>query len=186
LGPLRLLYSLGSFAFAIYLFTGLFGAPLGEFDAFFPPYGSQGAISKIRSGEEELTWRTDYAAALSEARTAQKPIFIDFTGYACTNCRWMEANVFPDPEVRALLDRYVRVQLYTDGLGEAHKRNRAFQETRFGTVALPFYAIMSNRDGEIVRFPGLTRDKGLFIRFLKKGIADAPQADVSGGEREEI
>ncbi len=180
-GPLRLLNSLGCFAFSIYLFTGLFGAPLGELDAFFPPYGNQGSIAKIRGGEA-LTWQTDYEAALSEASSAQKPIFIDFTGYACTNCRWMEANIFPDPDVRSLLERYVRVQLYTDGLGEVYDHNRAFQETRFGTVALPFYAIISPKEEEIARFPGLTRDKSLFIRFLQKGISGALQAGAPEGQ----
>lgn len=184
-GPLRLLYSLGCLAFSIYLTTGLFGAPLGELDAFFPPYGSQGHIAKIRSGEE-LTWQTNYETALSEARSTGKPIFIDFTGYACTNCRWMEANVFPDPQVRSLLERYVRLQLYTDGLGEVYERNRAFQETRFGTVALPFYAIMSPEDSEIARFPGLTRDKNLFVRFLQTGVSTTPQISVSGGQNERI
>ena len=98
----------------------------------------------------------------------------------------MEANVFPDPQVRSLLERYVRLQLYTDGLGEVYERNRAFQETRFGTVALPFYAIMSPEDSEIARFPGLTRDKNLFVRFLQTGVSTTPQISVSGGQNERI
>ena len=168
-GAIRLLFSLAIFAFGIYLFTGLFGASLGELDAFFPPYGSQGTVSAIRSGGEDLEWGDDYDAALQEAQTTGKPVFIDFTGYACTNCRWMEANIFPDPAVRGLLKRYVRVQLYTDGQGEGYRRNQAFQETRFGTVALPFYAIVSPAGVEIAQFPGLTRDKQRFLRFLQKG-----------------
>ena len=177
-GAIRLLFSLASLAFGIYLFTGLYGASLGELDAFFPPYGSQGTVSAIRSGGESLEWGDDYDAALQEAQAAGKPVFIDFAGYACTNCRWMEANIFPDPAVRGLLERYVRVQLYTDGQGEVYRRNQAFQETRFGTVALPFYAIMSPADVEISRFPGLTRDKQRFLRFLQQGFAGGAQ-DVS-------
>ena len=170
IGPLRLLASSGCLAFGLYLMTGLFGAPLGEWDAFFPPYGSYGEIAKIRSGEPELTWRDDYEAALTEAQAAGKPVFIDFTGYACTNCRWMEANIFPEKEVHALLKQFVRVQLYTDGLGEKYKRNRDLQEARFGTVALPLYAILSPDGKEIAHFPGMTRDVDMFVRFLKQGI----------------
>jgi len=68
-------------------------------------------------------------------------------------------------------DKYVRVHLYTDGQGEVYARNRAFQEARFGTVALPFYALMSPDDREISRFPGLTRDRDLFVQFLEKGLS---------------
>ena len=171
IGPLRLLASSGCLAFGLYLMTGLFGAPLGEWDAFFPPYGNYGEIAKIRSGEPELTWRDDYEAALTEAQAAGKPVFIDFTGYACTNCRWMEANIFPEKEVHALLKQFVRVQLYTDGRGEKYERNRDLQEARFGTVALPLYAILSPDGKEIAHFPGMTRDVAMFVRFLERGIA---------------
>ncbi len=170
IGPLRLLASSGCLAFGLYLMTGLFGAPLGEWDAFFPPYGSYGEIAKIRSGEPELTWRDDYEAGLAEAKATNKPIFIDFTGYACTNCRWMEANIFPEKEVHALLKQFVRVQLYTDGQGEKYKRNRDLQEANFGTVALPLYAVMTPEGKEIAHFPGMTRDVNIFVRFLKQGL----------------
>ena len=171
IGPLRLLASSGCLAFGLYLMTGLFGAPLGEWDAFFPPYGSYGEIAKIRSGEPELTWRDDYEAGLAEAKAAGKPVFIDFTGYACTNCRWMEANIFPEKEVHALLKQFVRVQLYTDGRGEKYKRNRDLQEANFGTVALPLYAIMTPGGKEIAHFPGMTRDVDTFVSFLKQGLS---------------
>ncbi|MBT5832009.1 MAG: DUF255 domain-containing protein [Candidatus Latescibacteria bacterium] len=175
-GPLRLLVSAGVLSFSLYMMTGLFGAPMGELDAFLPPYGSYGEIGKIRSGEPELTWKDDYEAALLEAEATGKPIFIDFTGYACTNCRWMEANVFPEPEVLELLKKYVRVQLYTDGREDVHRHNREFQETRFGTVALPLYAVISPRDENIASFPGMTRDKNVFVKFLKKGFGTQMQA----------
>ncbi|MDE2798553.1 MAG: thioredoxin family protein, partial [Gemmatimonadota bacterium] len=122
------------------------------------------------SGEPELTWRDDYEAGLAEARATGKPVFIDFTGYACTNCRWMEANIFPEKEVHALLKQFVRVQLYTDGRGEKYKRNRDLQEANFGTVALPLYAIMTPEGKEITHFPGMTRDVDIFVRFLKQGL----------------
>ncbi len=168
-GPVRLLLSTGFLAFGLYLTTGLFGAPLGEWDAFFPPYGNHEKMVN-RGGASELSWMNDYEAARVESRVTGKPIFIDFTGYACTNCRWMEANIFPKPDVQALLAQYVRVQLYTDGRGDEHKHNREFQESQFGTVALPFYAIVAPDGQTIAQFPGMTRDKTLFVRFLDKGV----------------
>lgn len=176
IGPLRLLASVGVLSFSLYITTGLFGAPLGELDAFLPPYGSHGEIAKIRSGEPELSWQDDYETALAEAQKTGKPIFIDFTGYACTNCRWMEANIFPEPEVHGLLKKYVRVQLYTDGREPVHQHNRDFQESRFGTVALPLYVVISPDDETIAAFPGMTRDKDMFVKFLKKGFAPQIQA----------
>jgi thiol:disulfide interchange protein len=166
-GPVRLVFTLVFLSFSLYLGTGLVGAPLGELDAFFPPYGSMETVGRLR-GAPELSWESDYDTALASARQTGKPIFLDFTGYACTNCRWMEANVFTEPEMRDLLSRYVRVRLYTDGQGEIYDRNRAFQQSRFGTVALPFYAVVSPDDKVIAEFAGLTRDRSLFQRFLEQ------------------
>ncbi len=86
-------------------------------------------------------------------------------------------------EVRELLEQFVRVQLYTDGQGPMYEKNRAFQEARFGTVALPFYAITSPNDEEIAHFPGMTRDAKAFIRFLNRGLASVSPAvtDVTPG-----
>lgn len=175
-GPLRLLASAGVLSFSLYMMTGLFGAPMGELDAFFPPYGSYGEIAKIRSGEPDLSWHDDYEAALVEAQETGKPIFIDFTGFACTNCRWMEANIFPEAEVYNLLKNYVRVQLYTDGQEDVHKRNREFQESQFGTVALPLYVVISSDGETIADFPGMTRNKNVFVKFLGKGFGSQTQA----------
>ena len=175
-GPARLMFSLVFVSFSLYLGTGLVGAPLGELDAFFPPYGSLGAVERLR-GAPELTWESDYDVALASARETGKPVFLDFTGYACTNCRWMEANVFTEPEIRELLSRYVRVRLYTDGQGEVYDRNRVFQQSRFGTVALPFYAIVSPDDRVIAEFAGLTRDRALFRLFLEQPLESRAGSD---------
>lgn len=170
-GPFRLLSGLGCIVFCFYLLTGLFGANLGELDAFFPPYNSNLEGIDKNSTRNELSWRDDYEVALLEAKAQSRPIFVDFTGYVCTNCRWMEANIFTDSEIRALLVQYIRVQLFTDGIGKVYDHNRAFQGTRFGTVALPFYVIISSEGLEIARFSGLTRDRNLFKRFLNKGLS---------------
>jgi thiol:disulfide interchange protein DsbD len=118
----------------------------------------------------ELTWiLNDYNAAVAQAKAQNKPIFIDFTGYTCTNCRWMEANIFPKPEVRARLDKFIRVRLYTDGDGEIYDKQQQMEKDRFGTVALPLYAIMSPADSPVATFPGLTRKVDEFTGFLAKG-----------------
>ena len=93
----------------------------------------------------ELPWIVnDYDAALRRSASEQnRPLLIDFTGYTCTNCRWMEANMFPRPEVARELARYVRVRLYTDGRGEPYRSFQQMEQTMFGTVALPYYAVMT-------------------------------------------
>jgi thiol:disulfide interchange protein DsbD len=115
------------------------------------------------------TWiLNDYAGALQTARSSGKLVFIDFTGYTCTNCRWMEANIFSRSDVGAELGRFVLARLYTDGEGEMYERQQGFQERTFGTVALPLYAIVDG-DGKVrFTFSGLTRDPREFIDFLKK------------------
>jgi thiol:disulfide interchange protein DsbD len=172
IGVSRMLVSTMFLAIAFYLFTGLLGTPLGELDAFLPPISAaqqrSGAIA--RGAPPELEWEKDYDAALVRARTEQRPIFIDFTGYACTNCRWMETNVFPVPEVRGELEKFVLVQLYTDGQGPVYDRNREFQESRFKTIALPLYVMIDpSTERETGRFEGLTRNPGEFVEFLKAG-----------------
>ena len=97
-------------------------------------------------------------------------VITDFTGFACTNCRWMEANIFPRKDVQSLFSDFVLVRLYTDGQGEVYDRNREFQESRFGTVALPLYVTMSPEDVKLSTFPGLTRKPEEFVRFLKDGL----------------
>ena len=104
--------------------------------------------------------------ALIEAKNENKPIFIDFTGYTCTNCRWMETNVFEEPEVQALFNDYVMVRLYTDG-GENYRKNQKMEVERFGTAALPFYVVLSPEDEEISRFPGMDPNVNKFVKFLK-------------------
>lgn len=116
-----------------------------------------------------MKWiKNDLDAARLRSRAENRPIFIDFTGYTCTNCRWMEANVFPKAEVEAELSKFVLVQLYTDGEGEVYQRNQQLEQEMFGTVALPFYAIVDSDLRTIASFPGLTRNVPEFVDFLKK------------------
>lgn len=149
-----------------WLLSGLNARPLPQIEAFLPP---SLPIAGIASGvNQPSTWiLNDYPSALKAAQSAGKPVFVDFTGYTCTNCRWMEANIFSRPDVGAELGKFVLSRLYTDGDGEMYEKQQAFQETTFGTVALPLYAVIAP-DGTVrATFSGLTRNPAEFIAFLK-------------------
>ena len=157
----RMVAVLGTLAFAAWLATGVSGRRLGELEAFLPP-------ATVHAASSELAWITnDLDAAVAQARASKRLVIIDFTGYTCTNCRWMEANMFPRPEVRAALDTFVRARLYTDGQGAVYEQQQRFQQERFRTVALPLYAIIDGDQRPVATFAGLTRDPAEFLRFLR-------------------
>jgi thiol:disulfide interchange protein DsbD len=81
----------------------------------------------------------------------------------------MEANMFTRPEVARELSRYVRLRLYTDGRGEEYLRFQNLQRDTFGTVALPYYAVLRPGGTPVVAFSGLTRDAERFVLFLQRG-----------------
>ncbi|MGH9846293.1 MAG: hypothetical protein ACREEM_46935, partial [Blastocatellia bacterium] len=91
----------------------------------------------------------------------------------CTNCRWMEQNMFPDPLVKKEMDRFVLAELFTDRETPEHQKgdesNGQMQTEKFGTAALPLYAIIDPTGNTLAKFPGLTRDKQEFISFLQRG-----------------
>jgi thiol:disulfide interchange protein DsbD len=159
-GPGRLAAAVATLAFAVWLGSGISGRRLGELEAFLPP-------ATVHAATGELTWiANDLDAAIAEARASKRLVIIDFTGYTCTNCRWMEANMFPRADVRAALDSFVRARLYTDGQGPVYERQQRFQQERFKTVALPLYAIIDPDLRPIATFAGLTRDQAEFLAFL--------------------
>jgi thiol:disulfide interchange protein DsbD len=170
IGAFRLISAVISLALSFYLVTGLFGAKMGELEAFLPPDLNNSSARFFGSADDKLEWiKNDYEGALAKAKAENKRVFIDFTGYTCTNCRWMEANVFPKPEVVAEFEKMVLVSLYTDGSGEIYEKQQQMEQDMFGTVALPFYAIVDADGRTIAAFPGLTRNVPEFVDFLKKG-----------------
>lgn len=170
IGAFRLLSAIVSLAISFYLLTGLFGAKLGEIEAFLPPdlKAEASVLSGSSGGPKWIV--NDYPGALAKAKSENKRVFVDFTGYTCTNCRWMEANIFPKPEVAAELSKYVLVRLYTDGEGVLYERHQQMEQDMFGTVALPYYAVMDADGKPISTFPGLTRNTDEFVEFLKNAI----------------
>ena len=170
----RLMLSASFLTFGLYLTSGLFGQRIhGIIYAYLPPIveADTGAVSTNgNSMAEDFKWYRDLEKGLSEAKVTSKPVFIDFTGYTCTNCRWMEANIFTKREVKDRFNEMILVQLYTDG-GPNHRENQEYEIERFGTAALPFYVIISPNDEIITTFPGMTRDLNNFLDFLDEGLA---------------
>ena len=169
----RLVISTIFLVFGLYLSSGLYGQRLhGLIYSYLPPQmnlGDPGSSSSAVSYHDGLTWYKDLNEAFEVSRSSGQPIFVDFTGYTCTNCRWMEVNVFIKPEIKERFEKMTLVQLYTDG-GPNHKENQIYEIERFGTAALPYYVILTPNDEVISTFPGMTRNINDFIDFLDSGL----------------
>jgi thiol:disulfide interchange protein DsbD len=146
----------------VWLTTGLTGRRLGELESFLPPAGGGTGVE-----QGELAWLTDdFDGALSQASRENKLVLVDFTGFTCTNCRWMEANMFPRDAVQAELNNFVRVRLFTDGADARYRAQQQLEQDKFQTVALPLYAVVDASGTPKAQFLGMTRDPDEFIRFL--------------------
>jgi thiol:disulfide interchange protein DsbD len=156
-GTVRLLLGAAFLAFSISLAPGMAGGKLGELDAYVP----------LAPGQTSAWIKNDYAQALARARAENKRVFLNFTGYACTNCHWMKSNMFPRPEIAAALGDFILVELYTDGSDAASEANQKILSERFSTVAIPFYAIVDSDEKVLASFAGLTRDPAEFLAFLR-------------------
>ena len=171
LGVSRLLTGMALLVFAVSLIPGMFGYRLGELDAYLPE-AEQSTLDGSAAATGRLTWmKNQYDEALKKARAEGKLVLVAFTGYTCTNCHWMKANLFTRPEVAGLMREYVLVELYTDGSDEASRRNQVLQEKRFSTVAIPFYAIFTPDEKVVATFAGLTRNPAEFLAFLRQPVA---------------
>lgn len=169
LKPGRLLAATLLLGFALSLLPGMFGARLGELEAYIPTPGET-FVSQTSGGADLNRWmKNDWQAAVARARAENKRLLVAFTGYACTNCHWMKANMFPRPEVAAALGQFVLVELYTDGTDAASEANQRRQEQLFQTVAIPYYAVFDADEKVIATFPGLTRNAAEFLAFLRQG-----------------
>lgn len=173
----RILLDVGLGVAALLFVLTRTGSNLGPVEAFLPPVtiaarSSSGPVVVSSSGADAGWIMNDYNGALAQARQSGKFVFVDFTGYTCTNCRWMEANIFAKPEVKKALDGFVLSRLYTDGEGEMYEKQQAFQEQKFSTVALPLYAIVDGNGNTVATLAGLTRNPAEFLAFLANKKAD--------------
>ena len=156
----RSLFALFFILFGTYLAAGNHGYDInGNIKSYLPP----------KKYQSNLVWNNNLDDAFIIAKEQNKNIFIDFTGVTCTNCRWMETNIFSINSVEELMSEYVLVSLYTDA-GEGYLEKREYQINRFETAALPYYVILDNNDKVLSEFPGLTRNVEEFKDFLKTGL----------------
>lgn len=203
----RLSLAIIAFTFVVYLTPGMWGAPLKALAGYLPPLHTHdfdllSASRNTKANEicekpkyEEflhlphgMKGYFDYKQALTCAREQGKPLFIDFTGHGCTNCREMEAVVWSDPEVlKRLKEDYVVVALYVDDkteLPEAEwitssydnkvkktigKQNADLQISNLNNNAQPFYVLVG-ADEKVLATPfGYEKDAEKFARFLDEG-----------------
>jgi thiol:disulfide interchange protein DsbD len=208
----RALFATAFLAFVIYLTPGMVGAPLKGLSGWLPPMSSQDFKGSEQLSEENsnssrssssvkyseflklplgLNGFFDFEEAKAYAQQVGKPLFIDFTGHGCVNCRKMEEYVWSDPAVLSILKNdYVIVALYCDDKTELPEnkwyiskvdgqekktlgdQNLDFQIARFNSNAQPHYVLLDPRkDGAPMVLPvAFDADINHFISFLKKGI----------------
>ena len=164
----RLITASAFLIFALSLLPGMFGANLGELEGMIPaPRDGYGAFGGGGS-KESLKWvKNDLPAAIEQAKRENKLVFVNFTGYTCTNCHWMKANMFTQSDVIAAMKEFVLVELYTDDPNEAvAEKNQKLQDERYRTVAVPYYVILDTSEKVRGAFPSATRDKSEWLKFL--------------------
>lgn len=213
LGVPRLMLAMVAFTFVVYLIPGLFGAPLKALSGYLPPQSTldfdltfskntAAAPASDLDGKSikfanilppfphQLKGFYDYKEALAHSKKTGKPIFIDFTGHGCVNCREMEANVWSDPEVlKRLQNDFILLAQYVDDKTELPesdwytssfdgqvkktigKQNADFQITRFNANAQPYYVIMDGNGAQIGASHAYDKDVQSFIKFLDQGKA---------------
>ena len=177
LGVSRLLIGMALVIFAITLIPGMFGGRLGELESYIPPPAG--------GASGELAWvENDLDGAFAQAKAGgNKYVLVNFTGYACTNCHWMKANMFTKPEIASVMKNMVLVDLYTDGTDAASAANQKLEEDKFKTVAIPFYVLYDSDRNVVATFPGLTRNPAEYLAFLntKSTATTAAAAAPTGG-----
>jgi thiol:disulfide interchange protein DsbD len=207
----RLILAILVFSFVFYLIPGLWGAPLRAISSFLPSPTTQdfdlsrGVVTganttvapstiytgeSVKQGPHGLLAFTDYNEGLAAAKKAGKPIFLDFTGLGCVNCRKMEANVWSDQAVLQMLaNEFVKISLFVDDrtslpeeqqfVSSAMGRERTirtvgqkwsvFQAERFGVNTQPYYLIL-NHDEELLAPPyGYDANIAKYLEFLETG-----------------
>jgi thiol:disulfide interchange protein len=209
----RLFIATATFVFAIYLIPGLWGAPLKGVSALVPPLSTQdfiigqdggGSSQSVAPSHAKRKYSEflhiphnidgffDYQEALAYAKEVKKPLFLDFTGHGCVNCREMEARVWSDPRVlKKLKEDYIVVSLYTDDktdlpaaeqfeskilgtkVNTVGKKFKHLQAERFNTISQPYYVLLGTDEKELVSPPiGVEFDIEKYLQYLDKGLSE--------------
>lgn len=204
----RLMLAISTFVFVVYLIPGLWGAPLKALSGYLPPMAthdfnlteSRGVVSSQENQLDDVPKYADflhfphgiqgyfdYDQALEAAKRTGKPLFIDFTGHGCVNCREMEARVWSEaPVLQRLMEDFVMVALYIDERYELPeeewytseydgkvkktigKQNADFQITRFNNNAQPYYVILDHNEELLVRPKAYDTNVQNFVEFLEE------------------
>ena len=208
----RVVLGIITLTFVIYLLPGMFGAPLKALSGYLPPMKTHDFDLVKIIGSSNVPTNTqnqvcekpmyadklelphgiqgyfDYKQALACAKKVNKPVFIDFTGHGCVNCREMEANVWSDPEVLTRLKNdFVVVALYVDDKTELPKnqwytssydgkvkksigkQNADFQITKYNNNAQPYYLVVDANGNTLSGPMAYNLDVASFVMFLDKG-----------------
>ena len=203
----RLVLAIITLSFTVYMIPGLWGAPLKSIAAFLPPMSTQdfvmtagsAPVATHNSGTHKygdifhaplgLDVFYDYDEGLAYAKKVNKPVFIDFTGHACVNCRKMEASVWPDKEVLShLTNDYVVIQLYVDDKTDLAVSEQSvskysgnkietignkwsdLQASRFNANSQPFYVLLDTKGDLLVQPKGADYDPRSFTGYLDSGL----------------
>jgi len=209
----RLMFAIATFSFVVYLIPGLIGAPLKSLAGYLPPMNTHdfNIVQKITNPNnvtqgyggvkpkyneklhlpDGLKGYFDYEQGMEVARAMGKPVFLDFTGHGCVNCREMEAKVWSDHRVHRYLDEeYIVISLYVDDkelklpetewfynkqgrqIKDLAKKNNTIQTCFFNANAQPQYALLDNKGNLLQPTKTYDLNKDDYVRFLKAGVEE--------------
>lgn len=190
--PLRMIMGIAVFAFSLFLVVGLFSKENTlKVLSGFPPPEFYSLFAKESDCPLGLECYKDFETGKEVALSTGKPLLLDFTGWACVNCRKMEENVWSTPEVYALLkEKYILISLYVDDreplptedyfnfqypdgrikrINTVGKKWSTFQTLNFNTASQPFYVQMTP-EGNLLNTPIQYTDKESFLNWLETGL----------------
>ncbi|KAF2516688.1 protein-disulfide reductase DsbD family protein [Flavobacterium foetidum] len=193
-------------SFVVYMIPGLWGAPLQYISGFPPakqysesPNGFGNAVTQnteksnlpegAESGPNGIPTFHDYDKGLAYAKKVNKPVMIDFTGYACVNCRKMEERVWPDPKVLKVLNNdVVLISLYVDDKRPLAKEEQVvskitgkvlkytgqkwseLQILKYKTNAQPYYVLMDHNEKDLNKPSAYNPDINEYYEWLQEGV----------------
>ena len=192
----RLILSIIVFSFVVYMIPGMWGAPLKAISGYLPPIESQDFVISSNSVATDGAAKSstisnsnkvyNFKEALRLSEQSGKPIFLDFTGKACVNCREMEARVLSNSRVQQILsENYIVLELYGDTrnpLPESEwvktsggtllktdgKVNSNLLLERYGVNAMPYYLLLDSKGNPLTAPRGYNLNVEEFIAYLQQ------------------
>lgn len=184
----RLVFAILTFTFTMYLIPGLWGAPLRIISGFPPPDFYKEWITGAHECPHNLNCFHDYDEGMAYAKAQNKPVMIDFTGWACVNCRKMEDNVWVDPKIlKRISENYVLISLYVDdkktldgGVQKSPYSEKQVKTTgqkwsdlqtvKYLSNTQPYYVLLDHNERILAKPRGYTPDVETYSKFLDEGV----------------